>query len=51
MSNPSTNFPAPIRQNGRIYFVDRQIENHKRALAGLPLLPDDPSAPINTKSH
>jgi len=49
MSNPSTNFPAPIRQNGRIYFVDRQIENHKRALAGLPLLPDDPSAPIKLR--
>jgi hypothetical protein len=39
-------FPEPIRRNGRLFFVDRQVENYKRALAGLPLLPDDPNAPI-----
>ncbi len=42
-------FPAPVRQAGRLYFVDRAIENYKRALAGLPPLADDPSAPIKLR--
>src|SRR4051794_40236066 len=43
-------FPEPIRRNGRLFFIDRQIENYKRALAGLPLLPDDPNAPIKFRA-
>ncbi len=43
-------FPTPIRQNGRLLFVDRQVENHKRALAGMPPLPDDPNAPIKFRA-
>ncbi len=43
-------FPEPIRRNGRLYFVDRAIENYKRALAGLPLLPEDPTAPIKFRT-
>jgi len=39
-------FPEPIRQNGRLYFVDRAIEDYKRSLAGLPPLPADPNAKI-----
>jgi hypothetical protein len=42
-------FPTPVRLNGRLYFVDRAIENHKRKLAGLPALPDDPTAPIKLR--
>jgi hypothetical protein len=48
MSNP-LEFPEPIRQNGRLYFVDRVIENYKRKLAGMPALPDDPTAPIKLR--
>ena len=39
-------FPKPIRQNGRLYFVERAIENYKRELAGLPPLPEDSVAKI-----
>ena len=46
MSTQTPHFPAPIRQNGRLYFVDRAIENYKRELAGLPPLPEEPSAKI-----
>ena len=45
MSN-APEFPAPIRQNGRLYFVDHAVENYKRELAGLPPLPPDPNAKI-----
>jgi hypothetical protein len=48
MSN-ALEFPTPIIQNRRLYFVDRDIENHKRALAGLPQLPDNPDAPIKLR--
>jgi hypothetical protein len=37
-------FPPAIRQNGRLYFIRDQIENHKLALAGLP--PKPPSGVI-----
>jgi hypothetical protein len=39
-------FPEPVRQNGRLYFVDCAMENYKRSLAGLPPLPADPHAKI-----
>ena len=32
-------FPAPIRQNGRLYFFRSHLEEHKRQLAGLPTAP------------
>jgi hypothetical protein len=33
-------FPSPITKNGRNYFLRHQLENYKRGLAGLPLIPD-----------
>jgi hypothetical protein len=33
----SHKFPAPVTQNGRLYFWRSQLERHKRKLAGLPL--------------
>lgn len=32
-------FPSPVTQNGRLFFIRDQVENHKRALAGLPPKP------------
>ena len=37
-------FPPAVRQNGRLYFIRDEIENHKLALAGLP--PKPPSGVI-----
>ena len=37
-------FPPAVRQNGQLYFIRDQIENHKLALAGLP--PRPPSGVI-----
>jgi hypothetical protein len=34
-------FPAPITKNGRRYFIRHQLENYKRALAGLPLIDEN----------
>ena len=39
-------FPTPIKIRGRNFFERIAIENHKRELAGLPLLERDPKAPI-----
>jgi hypothetical protein len=37
-----TTFPKAVLQNGRNFFFRHQIEDHKRALAGLP--PVEPPA-------
>ncbi len=42
----SSDFPAPIRLNGRLVWDRFEIENHKRRLLGLPPLERDPQAPI-----
>jgi hypothetical protein len=39
-------FPAPIRFGGRFRFDAHELENFKRALAGLPAVARDPAAPI-----
>ena len=39
-------FPAPFRHGGRLVWDRLAIENHKRALMGLPLIERDPQAPI-----
>jgi len=36
LSTRNARFPSPIKQNGRLYFFRRQLEEYKRALAGLP---------------
>jgi hypothetical protein len=36
----SVEFPTPIEKNGRKFFLRHQLENYKRALAGLPLIDD-----------
>ena len=36
--SPSVKFPDSITLNGRKFFIRHEIENHKRALAGLPLI-------------
>jgi hypothetical protein len=38
----SSDFPAPIRLNGRLVWDRFEIENHKRRLLGLPPLERDP---------
>jgi hypothetical protein len=38
--SPSAEFPSPVTKNGRNYFLRHQLENYKRGLAGLPLIPD-----------
>jgi hypothetical protein len=43
MSN-QVNLPAHIRQAGRLYFTRTDIENYKRALAGLP--PQEADGPV-----
>jgi hypothetical protein len=35
---PNVECPNPITKNGRKYFLRHQLENYKRALAGLPLI-------------
>jgi hypothetical protein len=39
MSSPK--LPTPILKNGRKYFLRHQLENFKRALAGLPLIDEN----------
>jgi predicted DNA-binding transcriptional regulator AlpA len=39
-------FPTPIRFGGRLRFDQREFENFKRALAGLPVAERDPQEPI-----
>ena len=39
-------FPEPVRLNGRLYFHRAALENHKRALLGLDPLPADANAKI-----
>lgn len=34
-------FPTAREINGRLYFVERELESYKCALAGLPLPPTD----------
>jgi hypothetical protein len=33
-------FPTPIEQNGRLYFVERDLDNYIRELARLPTVAD-----------
>jgi hypothetical protein len=39
-------FPALIRQNGRLYGERGALENYKRVLAGMPPLNLDPNRPV-----
>ena len=39
-------FPEPVTRNGRKFFIRHQLENYKRALAGLPLLPENTIAVV-----
>ena len=34
-------FPTPVDVNGRKFFTRHDLENYKRALAGLPLIQPD----------
>jgi hypothetical protein len=43
---PKLQLPEPTRINGRLFFERHQLENAKREVLGLPLLPRDPAAVI-----
>ena len=43
---PKLQLPEPTRINGRLFFERHQLENAKRLVLGLPVLPRDPTAPI-----
>jgi hypothetical protein len=43
-------FPSPVYQNGRMFFVDRDAEDYLRALAGRTPLPCDPAEPLKLRS-
>jgi hypothetical protein len=43
--------PAPIRgMNGRLSFIESEVNNYIRSLAGLPLLEPSPDAPVKVIS-
>jgi hypothetical protein len=46
MSDQVLEFPAPIRDRGRLIWDRHDIENYKRSLLGLPPLERDPNASI-----
>jgi hypothetical protein len=46
MSTTLPEFPAPFRQNGRLFWDRHLIENFKRELMGLEPVERDPKAPI-----
>ena len=43
---PTPDFPAPFRLNGRLVWDRHEIENHKQILLGLPPLERNPDEPI-----
>jgi predicted DNA-binding transcriptional regulator AlpA len=42
----TTEFPQPIRMGGRLKFIQHEIDDYVRTLAGLPAVARDPAAPI-----